>query len=71
MGVKRRNKVTAFNQEAQDARCGDSGTSVDKQRASLYFDLTDQYVGGMVRRGCQSYGHWILKDGRLRRNDRP
>ena len=41
-------KVTEFTQEAQDARCGDSGAGWIKG-ASLYFDLTDKDEGGMVR----------------------
>jgi hypothetical protein len=40
-------------------------------RASLYFDLTDQAVGGLGRSGCQSHGNWMLKDGCPRRNDCP
>ena len=32
VGIKPTIKVTAFNQEAQDACWGDSGTSVDKQK---------------------------------------
>ena len=42
-----------------------------RQGASLYFDLTEKAVGGVVRSGCQSHGNWMHKDGRLRRNDRP
>ena len=30
MGIRPTIKVTAFNQEAQDARCGDPGSWVDR-----------------------------------------
>jgi hypothetical protein len=48
VGIKPTIEVTAFNQEAQYARCGDPGSWVD-DRASYFLELTERAVGGLVR----------------------
>ena len=40
-------------------------------RASLFFDLTERAVGGLVRNGYESLVNWMPKDEHLGRNDRP
>ncbi len=37
MDVKGRVKVTAFNQEAQEARCGDFGSWVDSESQIIFY----------------------------------
>jgi len=56
MGVKRRNKVTAFNQEAQDARCGDPGTRVIEP-VDISIELNEPWAVWRKPKGSSSSIH--------------